>query len=274
MDLYGILGLDNTASIDEIKKAYRKLALDHHPDREGGNKEMFIRVCSAYEILSDIKLKEEYDLAQSSEKEFLFNNAYDFLISNPEKLQKCIDSVFLFFCKDKKYTHYVEQHNYGTAVVLLLNNMLKKDNSNLNIVDCVQCNLIDRYYDKYMRVEVKRKTREDIELYVPLRNDTNTFYDEGEIDKDGKKGDIILNTVAANNFGYYTKNGDMFKEIPVGLMPEVYRYYHIDGSIHEIKKNDIVDEKFFVISNIGLPRDDGNRGDFMGEILFNDYGKV
>jgi DnaJ-class molecular chaperone len=49
-DPWQILGVQRTATWDEVKKAYRKLAMQHHPDR-GGNKADFIRVQAAYELL-------------------------------------------------------------------------------------------------------------------------------------------------------------------------------------------------------------------------------
>ena len=55
-DYYSILGVTKSASADEIKKAYRKLALQYHPDRNKGNKaseEKFKEVTKAYEVLSD-----------------------------------------------------------------------------------------------------------------------------------------------------------------------------------------------------------------------------
>jgi DnaJ-class molecular chaperone len=59
-DHYNTLGVSKTASPDEIKKAYRKLASQHHPDK-GGNKEKFQEIQSAYSVLSDEQKRAEYD---------------------------------------------------------------------------------------------------------------------------------------------------------------------------------------------------------------------
>ena len=60
MDYYSILGVNKNASQDEIKKAYRKLASQHHPDK-GGNKETFQNVQAAYEVLGDPAKRQQYD---------------------------------------------------------------------------------------------------------------------------------------------------------------------------------------------------------------------
>jgi molecular chaperone DnaJ len=57
---YDILGIDKNASQDDIKKAYRKKALDHHPDR-GGDEVKFKEAAEAYETLSDDQKRREYD---------------------------------------------------------------------------------------------------------------------------------------------------------------------------------------------------------------------
>lgn len=60
---YDILGVSKESSQDEIKKAFRKLALVNHPDK-GGDPEKFKEISEAYETLSDIDRREEYDNPQ------------------------------------------------------------------------------------------------------------------------------------------------------------------------------------------------------------------
>ncbi|MGH2650612.1 MAG: DnaJ domain-containing protein, partial [Actinomycetota bacterium] len=63
-DLYEILGIPRTATPDEIRKAYRRLARELHPDSSGdpATEERFKEVTAAYEILSDPDKRERYDL--------------------------------------------------------------------------------------------------------------------------------------------------------------------------------------------------------------------
>ncbi|GIV44533.1 MAG: hypothetical protein KatS3mg035_1656 [Bacteroidia bacterium] len=63
-DYYEVLGVSKNASQDEIKKAYRKLALKYHPDQNPGDKEAeekFKEITEAYSVLSDEQKKSMYD---------------------------------------------------------------------------------------------------------------------------------------------------------------------------------------------------------------------
>ena len=61
MDPYGALGLQRGATEDEVKKAYRKLALRLHPDKPTGDAEKFKKIQEAYEVLSDPQKRQNYD---------------------------------------------------------------------------------------------------------------------------------------------------------------------------------------------------------------------
>ena len=60
-DYYKILGIKRSATVKEIKKAYRMKSLEHHPDK-GGDAETFAEIARAYEVLSDEETKEIYDM--------------------------------------------------------------------------------------------------------------------------------------------------------------------------------------------------------------------
>ncbi|HHW59544.1 MAG TPA: DnaJ domain-containing protein, partial [Bacteroidales bacterium] len=63
-DYYKILGVSKNSSTEDIKKAYKKLALQYHPDKNPGNKEAeekFKEINEAYEVLSDPEKRKRYD---------------------------------------------------------------------------------------------------------------------------------------------------------------------------------------------------------------------
>ena len=87
-DLYAVLGVDKSANVDEIKRAYRKEALAKHPDR-GGDKAEFQTLQSAYDILSDPAKRAEYDHTGS-----VSQNSGGFDPSNMPDLSAMFGSIF------------------------------------------------------------------------------------------------------------------------------------------------------------------------------------
>lgn len=60
-DYYEVLGVAKNASDDEIKKAFRRKAIEYHPDKQGGDEEKFKEINEAYEVLKDSKKRQRYD---------------------------------------------------------------------------------------------------------------------------------------------------------------------------------------------------------------------
>lgn len=60
-DYYKILGVDKTATPEEIKKAFRKLAHQYHPDKQGGDESKFKEVNEAYQVLGNAEKRKQYD---------------------------------------------------------------------------------------------------------------------------------------------------------------------------------------------------------------------
>ena len=84
MNYYETLGVPKTASQDDIKRAYRKLASQHHPDK-GGDTAKFQEVQTAYETLSDPVRRQQYDNPQPQHQSFNFHfggNDFDDVFAN------------------------------------------------------------------------------------------------------------------------------------------------------------------------------------------------
>lgn len=99
-DYYKILGLDKTASAEEIKKAYRKLSLKFHPDKNDGDEffeNMFKQINEAYEVLSNPSKKATYD------RNFGNNKQYSQSYSSNYQQKQDPDPSIEFFLSDKSY---------------------------------------------------------------------------------------------------------------------------------------------------------------------------
>jgi DnaJ-class molecular chaperone len=287
-NLYSILGIEKNASEDEIKKAYKKLVLRFHPDKNNdkNSHEQFIKIHSAYEILINNKLREDYDKLNKDKYNFRETMEYFYKKYKKNIYQNIYNILSFIYNKDNKtnlndieyddqYKNYIDNNKFDEAFNYLMNKYIKNE-SELNIIDNVECDLINRYNNNYMLIEVIRKSRENIELYVPLRNEINIYYGEGEIN-DGKIGDLILHTKTKNNNGYYCKNKDMFKEIEIEIGIEKNDetinqmfYYHINGEKIRINENEIIDNKYIIFYGFGLPLTNINneRGDLICEIKY------
>lgn len=79
-NLYEILDVPKDASESDIKKAYRKKAQTSHPDKDGGDEELFKAVQKAYEILSDANKRKHYDETGEESKDNLNNDVIESLI--------------------------------------------------------------------------------------------------------------------------------------------------------------------------------------------------
>lgn len=90
MTHYATLGIDESASPDEIKKAYRKLANQHHPDK-GGDTNKFQQIQSAYETLSDDNRRAQYDAERRGMGGFRFSvNGQDMGSGMPHEMEEML----------------------------------------------------------------------------------------------------------------------------------------------------------------------------------------
>ena len=88
-NLYEALGLNEAASQDEIKKAYRKLSLQFHPDRNNNSPESttkFQSISAAYEVIGDEDKRRQYDMQSKMQIDTLTLNWYNKLTTNRGKI--------------------------------------------------------------------------------------------------------------------------------------------------------------------------------------------
>ena len=159
MDYYAILGLEKDCSIDDIKKAYKKLALQYHPDRHTTNKEYnekrFVEVSQAYEILSDPNSKQKYDL----------QNDINITFTSPLQL-----FAQLFSTIYPELIGVIKENESVLKIPLLLLNHMVKKNPEFKLKEAkanpttleIKIPLIEYYQNPYKKVTLEIKKRSSI----------------------------------------------------------------------------------------------------------------
>lgn len=105
-DLYEVLEVSKEASSDEIKKAYRKLAIKYHPDKNPGDKvaeEKFKEISAAYAVLGDEEKRKQYNT---------YGSADDYATSNQQYYSQTQDPFWEWFSSQNAYNSQQRQYTY------------------------------------------------------------------------------------------------------------------------------------------------------------------
>lgn len=288
--LYDVLGLDENASQDEIKKSYRKLSLKYHPDKnhELKDKGKFQEISEAYETLGDEDKRRRYDVERKSpfgamggmpgmngqevNMEDLFSNLFGFTganMSGPE-----FAGVFpgampggTPFGNVRVFTNGMPTGGFGPAFG-------QPQRKLAPIVKNVHINMEQVMTGANVPVEIERwivqdgtKIFENETIYVEVPpgiddNEIILLRDKGNSMSENVKGDIKIFIKVTNNTLYKRQGLDLIFEKKISLKEALcgfsFELRHVNGKTYTINNNkgSIVTPSYFKsIPNMGFKRD-------------------
>tara|TARA_B110000483_G_scaffold243669_1_gene335201 strand:+ start:14491 stop:15432 length:942 start_codon:yes stop_codon:yes gene_type:complete len=287
-DYYNILGVNKSANYDDIKKAFRRLSLELHPDRTNNDPvstEKFKEMNEAWEVLQDETKRREYDLGGN-----LFNlGEMNHTNINPEDILKEMfgnmspfsGNIFENMGNDFKNveTHFVHIGSDGIPKINIRKNISKLSPTVKRIKIPIEsaftgCNIpikIERWI-----TDGDTKTKENETLYVKIpsgidENEIIILKDKGNIANGAHNGDVKIFVTIENKTDYTRKGLDLIYHKTITLKEALcgfsFNMKYIDGrnfQINNVIGNIIVPGFKKLIPNMGMKRDD-NAGNLIIE---------
>lgn len=223
MDHYATLGVAKNATPDEIKKAYRKLASQHHPDK-GGDKAKFQEVQTAYDILSDTEKRKQYD---NPSRSYQFEDFGGFSSDNIN-----LNDLFGQIFRNQAGPRGPQKQLYRTQIDISLLDAYNGTNKMLEL------NLMSG--KKIIDVRVPRGVNQGDQLRFDNVIDNGvlitTFNILPDLRFDRRNHDLycnhsisVLDLIAGSNFNFKTISG---KELNVTIKPKTQPYVNVRLSGH------------------------------------------
>lgn len=236
-DYYKILNSKKSDSLDDIKKSYRKLQFEYHPDR-GGDKVMFIKINKAYDFISKNHKKEKNKTLSNNLKNDIHIKNYEkneLKIKNIKKKPKTIIKIVNISMEDAYF---------GKKLPIEIERWYIENNEKYNEKEKI-------YIDLYKGID-------DNEIII-LKN-------KGHVLNNENKGDVKVIIKIKNN-SFYKRNGlDLIYEKTLTLKEAILGYTfnikHLSGKIYEIKSERFNKRK--EIKNMGF-----KRGEYVGDLIIN-----
>lgn len=157
---YEILGVNQKASLDDIKKAYRNLAKKYHPDSRTGNADKFRKLNEAYVILSNEKTRKDYDSLLNKSKQNNKKPSYDTSIYESREMQNIINELQK---TNYSITELSEVISYLVDSLAEINE--KNKETDRELIECIKF-LVEAN-------ESKRRPRRD-----PVAQETDWYYSD------------------------------------------------------------------------------------------------
>lgn len=278
INLYDILKVNSNASIDEIKKSYKKLSLKYHPDKQKTSglsleetTKIFIKISEAYEILSDEQKRHKYD-KEITKKKFSINNMEEVLY-DLKNLFSTKEYVSFLNILDNKFKQTLFNNMQLDNFLIQINKMNFIDIigsiNNFKLLDIeiiMNFTLKEQYNNNYKILSYKRTTRDIFEEIIYPIDLTQIYENEGEIfilNNNSNYGNFIVKINILNNSNdnikYQVLNNDLYVIINnKNIIDEIISFTHLDDNYYEYNINYLnkIDTDFgnlYYIDNLGLP---------------------
>lgn len=274
-DYYKILNIERNATDEEVKKAYRKLAMKYHPDKNKSPdaEEKFKKITEAYETLKDKEKRNMYDAYGKVKSPFSVNVGFnsDNIFSFNHDIHS-LDDIFKIHhpgmkrkfssqCRDNPYQQKPKDPPIYHILKVTLEDLLTGTSRRFRITRCVYEN------DGSKNTESKLIT---IDIKKGWKNGTKiTYKNEGDQNIDKIPADIIF-IIREEEHPFFTrKNNDLFHTMDISADD-----YNDDLIItvptldNEVKRVRIGKQSFVRIKNFGLPdqKNPSQRGDLIVNI--------
>lgn len=266
-DLYSILGVDVSSTQDDIKKAYRKLSLQYHPDRNNGDAvstARFQEIAAAYEILGDSEKRSDYNIKKE----------YGYTTFNPENININPEDLLKFFTAQSMSSQCKPKHGFTQK-------MLSKP---VPILKTVEITMLESYSGGTQPLVInrwiiendqKREETETIYVDIPKGVDDNEIIiirEKGNSSADDNKGDIKIFIKIINTTEFTRKGLDLFYHLRISLKDALcgftFAMKYIDGRTYKIKNgngNVITPNYKKILPNMGMSRGGQHTGNLIIE---------
>jgi len=278
---YSILGVQQNASQEEIKRAYRKLSLDLHPDRNKGDiekEDRYKKITSAYNTLSDVNQRSQYDSSIMFNKLNIPYSVFINMLFNPIDTENVLSEL-----KNSNFSNHRLNKNIPIDIFSNLGksslfnqgiNNFEFDSKPKNINITINLSLLDAYKGCKKPVNIKRwiyennkQTEQQETIYVDIpkgidNNEIITIKDKGNRLSYNNKGDIEVKIIIDNKTDFERNGIDLIYKKNISLKESLcgfsFDLYYIDGREFKINNEpgNIIPPDFRkTISNFGMSRD-------------------
>lgn len=272
---YKVLGVNENATRDEIKKAYRSLQMKYHPDKNPGSQEsinMTQKINEAYETLGDEQKKEEYDMMRNNPNPFMRMNSM-----GHDSMEIPINDIFnMMFGGGNPFGGGGNPFGGGPGVHIFHGNPMNFQqaiNKPIPIMKSLQISMEQVLTGANLPIEIERwvlqngtKVNEKETIYVEIppgidENEIIILRDKGNIISEQCKGDIKINISIQNNTAFKRIGLDLILDKTISLREALcgftFELKSINGKSYTLnnnKGNIITPEYKKVYPNMGLKR--------------------